>query len=531
MSTYSSATAGTLVQLAVAALQDLTQSWLALPPGWSAQWVFPGRSVAGAPAGQGFYASGTIAQAPATVLALGVPWGALCSNLYSQNAYFEGVISPMYGSKLRSWIWEKRPASGAFYVTGIGVGGVLAQLAAVDLRLGNTGPQQQSAPRAGPACYVFSTPLAGDRKFADFYQNSVADSYAVSLQSGTITVDCFPTIPSSDYGDSNLSDSFYTAVGSARPTSTPLPMPDDPWVERTGNLYLSALGGTPAPPPTQPGSIATVQPGFDQTLAYVLARLSSAVYSQFQHPNLPLDLPQPYTWVSSLASTYPLQPATYNPRVPAAPALVCSIFSSPTAVVISFRGMVTWAEIIAVQGNCSQVLADFLPGANGRSPSISQGAYNVYADAAAGTTLRAALVQALNGNLLAGKQLYLTGHDFGGVLATIAAYDLVLQHRQSGAIPAPIALYTFGSQPAGDYVFAADFNGAFPASYQVMRPGDCVAGVNPSSAYQQVNFPVSLLGVPPNDDAAAHSITSYIQLLNPSGFTPPAAIRTDRLSG
>lgn len=537
MGAYSPVTAAILLQLAQAAQQDLSQiSSLVLPPGWSPTWAYTGKSVAGAPAGQGFYATGTIAGAAVSVLALAVPWTAQFNNLYSPglnpdgklpnavvpftaNTYMEVSIVSMYGSGLRSWIWKNLPQGQTLYVTGMGVGGVVAQIAAVDLIPSNTGPDKQPGPTSAPVSYVFSTPLAGDRGFAAYFQKNAASSYTVTVGTNTLTIDYFPTIPNSAYGDSTLSNGFYTLLGNAQQVSALLPSIDDPWVERGGNFYLSALGGTPTPPPTQPASIPFAPTGFSQPLAFVFAQLCATAYSQFQHQKLPMNLPQPYGWNSNLTSVYSLQPAVNNPRVPPSPAVICSIFTSPTTVVVAFRGMVTWAEIVAVQGNTYQTIADFLPVVNNnRQSSISQGAYNVYTGAAGAVTFRQQLVQTLL-SIAGGKDLYLTGHDFGGVLATIACYDLVAQRKQNPSIPLPAGLYTFGSQAAGDNVFAVAFNAAYSPSYQIMRSGDFIARVNPSFSYQAVQSAVSLRGVPPNDDPTAHSITSYIQLLNPSGFS------------
>jgi hypothetical protein len=499
---FSSAQALLLAQLASLAAQDLDA--VQLPSGWVMLGTFtvPGGI---APGAQGFYAKGPMpgVSGRAAVLALGVPWGGFV------NAYVSGapVLGPLPSAvtsaaarvdvvqtttynALRASVWSGLAQVGALplFVTGMGLAGVQAQLAAADLRPGQTGPSGEEPPSAVPTCYVFSSPPSGDPGFAQFIANTVPAAFNVSLGSAALPVDLFPTAPGAAGG--------YNPAGTAQPLAAPLSSMDDPWVERSPAWYQRALGGTPQPPPQQPGSVPEPPAGFSQALAHSLAALCGVAYQRSQHPGSLLPSTSPFSVVGDV---------TANGVV------FCTLFSSPDMVVAAFRGTVTWQEFAGLQCNSLGVPLDYL---NSEFAMVHGGVAAVaQAPVTPGgaTPFRQQLVSQLQA-LSAGKQLLLAGHDFGGALANLTAMDLSV----NAAAQAPAAVYTFGAMPVGNVNFAQMFNQAFPStSYQVMRPGDFAGSVNVMHQYQAVGTPVQLTGTPPDDDPTQHALTGYAALLNP----------------
>lgn len=499
-----------LAQLAEAAAQDL----VLLPDGWDLlEYVkSDGSQEQPVPVARGFYARGKLELDGPTVavLALAVPWLQVLRNLYSQtlklvpppagvadgvaDALFDSRLTPMYAQVRASiWRWVHFTSGLSLYVTGTGAGAPLAQLAAVDLRPGNKGPASEKPPNETPVCYAFSCPLAANSGFATFYSSKVASSYTVNLATTTLDIDFFPTAPTGAEG--------FAALGVAKPISSKIPVPDDPWVERSVNQYVSALGGVPDPPPQFPASIPSPPAGFSQGLAFAFSKLTAVAYGRRQHPDLPIELN--------------INPYVFKQDIKVKGKALCSLFTGPDSVVAAFPGTITWRDMLLYQGNTWQAQATFFSTA---TVFISKGVVDFYtaqvSDDPKSPQFRSELAAALEG-MLAGKNLnlYLTGHDLGGVLAIVAAADLLSNKNLTTT-----QIYTFGSQPPGDYSFATFYNGSYGANtFAVVRPADFAPKANPLNSYAAVGKAVQLRGVPPNDDATQHSITSYMQLLNPSG--------------
>ncbi|HEY0323882.1 MAG TPA: hypothetical protein VGC66_23235 [Pyrinomonadaceae bacterium] len=523
---FSQSYASLFVQLAELAQQDLSQ--IILPAGWSQVVnVTSDRSVRPPiPNAQGFYARGILdGSASSAVLVLGVTWSEFL-NTYNvgggaqdaetgvlQTLAPTGVIGSdftpqlpvlvayqfggLYG-QIRASIWNglKQVQSMPLYVVGIGMGGMLAQLAVLDLRPGNKGPANQPAPTAAPVCYVFSAPPVGNSSFAQYYRQKVAQSYTVWAGTSDLPVDLFPTAPPE-----------YQSSGQLQSLSALLPSSyDDPWVERSGDFYLTTLGGTPMPPPTSPGSIVNPPAGFDRFLAFSLAKLCAVAYQRKQHPNAQTGLDiSPFVPQADITST----------DITSKTVTFCSLFTSPDSVVVAFPGAVTWQELVLQMANNNLDYPDFL-GQN--FAYVLQGALQVYKASSTGKAGEQTFRQAVIAKVqqLAGtpaKKVYVTGHSLGGVLASICAADLKVNY----AALAPAKLYTFGCLPVGNYEFAQFFNPLFAGnSFHIARTGDFAPNLWPILGFEPLNQQVTLQGTPPSDDFTQHPISGYARLLNPS---------------
>jgi hypothetical protein len=502
------------VQLAEIAQQDLSRPRIVLPQGWSLlQKVVSDKSVLPpVPNAQGFYAQGKPdgVSTSVMVLALGIPWLQFLNN-FSGDLGLQTDMPPArvvgsgtppmfivqgFGSmynQIRASIWSNLnlAAEMPLYIVGKGLGGPMAQLAAIDLRSGNTGPAGQNAPSTTPTCYVFSSVPFGDINFATFYGQKVPQSYTVQAGNSGLMVDFFPTVP----------DGFAIA-GQQKNYQATVPSPyDDPWVERSGDFYLTLMNGTPQPPPLSPVDIPSPPTGFTRALAYTLAQLCAVAYQRRQHPDMT---------ISANIAPYQLQG-----DITAQGTNVCSLFSSPDSVVAAFSAPTTWEELATISANSLPITTGFID----NSAYISQGLLNAYtagitSDSKAAsfrTTLFAQLKTLLSGTPV--KKLYLTGHDFGGAMANLAALDL----RSNQPSLTLTKVYTFGSLPTGDVGFADLFGQKVGSdSYQLARPGDFAPKMQPTN-FDPLDQQVSIKGTPSNDVNTNHPITGYINLLNPSG--------------
>jgi len=509
MGTFSQAQAAVLVQLAAAAAYESNPG--SLPAGFLMLQSFtsPGSIY---PTVQGFYAQGTLpgVSGNVAVLALGVPWAGFANNWINgaptlssppswlnapSGANVDDVVMLTYGNA-RTLVWNNLSfASGMpLYVTGMGIGGPVAQMAAADLRPGQTGPgTSQNAPTTAPVCYTFSTAAEGDAAYATFLASSNPSSFNVGLGSTILPVDLFPTAPGTAQG--------YTSGGTATPLAAPLATWDDPWLERGVAAYLTALGGTYSPPPPQPASISGAPAGFTQAQAYAMARLCTVVYQRAQHPGGLVSSVDPWTVLGNVTAN----------GVP-----FCTLFVGPDAVVAAFRGTVTWQEWAAFQGNANAVDATYL---NSRTAMVQGGIEQIATSpvtTGSQTTFRqslAAQVQAVIGS----RPLLLAGHDLGGALANLTASDLAINWPTLK----PAAVYTFGAMPTGNYDYAQLFNGQFPGtSYQLLRPGDFAGNVNVGNQYEPLGTAVQLNGTPANDDPTQHPLAGYVGLLDPWAGNP-----------
>ncbi|KZE55735.1 lipase [Brevibacillus parabrevis] len=76
------------------------------------------------------------------------------------------------------------------------------------------------------------------------------------------------------------------------------------------------------------------------------------------------------------------------------------------------------------------------------------------------------LIQKVN-KLSSSKRLFITGHNYGGALATLAGLDFALNTK----FPHPY-VYTYGSPRIGDHAFAQRFNQAVSDSFRIVNIHD-----------------------------------------------------------
>jgi len=381
------------------------------------------------------------------------------------------------------------------YVCGMGLGGPLAQIAALDLRPGvsRRGPKGQYPLKVQPPCFAFSTPNVSNSALVAFYNQQVKDTdgniAANTYWAGKpgLTVDFFPTAPN----DSNAG-----ILGNPVSISNiKLPPVDVPWLERGNTFYIEQLGGIPQTGPNIPGNILNPPADFKQTLAYTFALLAAEAYHQAQHPNT----------VGPGAPGYNLQAlVNYNGQP------FAFIFESVGTVIAVIRGAITWQEEQQITANSSGVNGKIVP-----DSSLHAGVSTLYGDTG-NSTFRADLNAAIK-KVLAGsnKQLFLAGHSLGGAIANLAAVDYATT-ANSGLQVAGV--YTFGGICFGDVKFQGAFNAAIGSkAYQIVRIYDTVATAMmlPDGNYLMLNSPMVLTGLLPKEENTYHSLNGYLQLLNP----------------
>lgn len=501
----------TLVLLAAAAMSSSPDD-PELPDGWSLLCTLApdGSQSPPVPRTAGFYAIGQLSAGGPTVavLALGVSWAAFLEGYVSEGigqatvppyidsdakAACEARVTPMY-AQMRFAIWNNLTRIGSYplYVTGMAAGGPLAQLAAIDLRPGNAGPDKLKPPAVAPVCAVFSTPIIGNPVLAGLFKTSLPTAMSVAAGSDANAIDLFPSQPADGTA---VGDDIYARLGSAQSLAGQRPQPyDDPWVERSPGYYQTLLGGSPEPPPTAPGRIVSPPAGFSQDMAYSLAVLCAAAYQFGQR--------------SSSVLPFPTAPFVFKGTLSADGAVQAALFASDDAVAVAFRGPVSWRETVSYTTNSYRVVADFLQDDNA---GVQQGALLLY------NAMRDDLAAKLAPLVSAQKPVYLAGHDLGGVLAVLAAADLAVNHPEL-----PVAgVYTFGAPPAGSLTFALSVYNGLTAqggtlgsvTYHLRRPADFMPKAWKQAGYEQTDTSVRLDGVPPDDDATAHPLTGYIALL------------------
>ncbi len=489
------------------------------PNGWSTLAYIKGdASPYDSPQVQGFLANGySDPQNPRSemiaVLALGMNWtqffqyyqyGTAPTSLSSDiTGVTDGslIIDNLYNSaylSARNSIWDSIQQSLGdltLYICGMGLGGPLAQIAALDLRPGTSprGPKGQFPPKVQAPCFTFSTPNVANSNLVAFYNQQVMDAdgdiAANTYWAGKagLTVDFFPTAPN----DSNAG-----ILGN--PVSIPnvkLPAIDVPWLERGNTFYIEQLGGTPQTGPKIRGNMVHPPAGFNQALAYTFSLLVAEAYHQAQHPNT----------VGPGAPGYTLQALVNYKGQPFA-----FIFESVGTVVAVIRGAITWQEEQQISANSN--------GANGTivdGSTIHLGVSTLYGDTG-DSTFRADLSAAIKKVIgSSNKQLYLTGHSLGGAIANFAAIDYTLTASFGLQVT---GVYTFGGICFGDSIFQDAFNTALGSkAYQIVRLYDTIATAmqEPIGNYTMLNNEVVLTGLLPKEDNSYHSLDGYLQLLDP----------------
>ena len=507
-----------LAQLAAQAnLSTLQKSGPSLPNGWSNLSTFKSSSTLPPPIPptQGFLSMGPVGDTNIVVLALGMTWVSYLQNKFDAlitqlplpsqiakdapaGAMMDSTFINAY-LQIQTAVWNSLQYlnNQPLYICGISLGGPLAQIAALDLRPGNKGPGNVSAPPGPTPSYVFSTGNTANKAFAGYYNRTLQNAYTVQAGSAATVVDMFPTSPAND---------DFTTIGMLQMAAAKIPAVDVPWLERGDTFYLQALGGIPFSGPTIPASIPNPPAGFSQVLAYTLAGLTAASYHLAQHPE---------------SMTPDISPYTLDKIITSGDVPYAYIYTSTENVVVSFRGSITWGEFSLQDANANFSTPLFGEG------QVQTGAYNVYTTPVTiddelqenedeGDDDIPLFSEALKAELklvTPGKKLFLTGHGLGGTLANIAAMDLT-----NGDDKLTVnAVYTFGGVYPGNSDFTAEFNDLLGSkSYQINRPSDKIGAAGMFRGFTPVGTAVTLNGQMAIEESTRHSLDGYLKLLNPN---------------
>ncbi|WP_409419733.1 lipase family protein [Marinomonas sp. RS-M-Aa-14] len=503
-SVFDSAIAVDLLPLAQLAMTSSDLTNVFLPPGWNKLAIvncapqpfqYPGV--------KGFLASGRVGNDTSTsaVLALGIDWSSWMQ--YYMNGSIQGtpvsswtgapsgsLISFTYNAMynaVRASLWDslKFLSGKKLRVTGVSLSGPLAQMAALDLRSGNKGPTQQSAP-GNVESYAFSTGAIANSVFAAYLKNEVPNSYAIIAGTEDNKIDFFPL---------NNNSELNSELGELIELSSSLPEFDVPWIERSADFYLKAMNGAPNPPPSQSGAVEQV-PGFSRQLAFQFANLCAVSYQRFQHPN---------------AQTMNISPYSVGKSITANGINFATIYTSVDSLAVAFRGACTWQEFADYVSN-SQTKTITISGTN---VSVHTGTANLFygpSDTGDSTTFKEKLLSEIQAALGDRTNLYFTGHDIGGAVANLAALDFESSNSLSIT-----SVYTFGATPTGGPDLKNLMANTFSqACFQVNRSIDPFAKLsNVLIGYASLDTQVSVTGIPVNDCYPYHSIKSYSNLLDP----------------
>lgn len=513
--------AAILEELAGIASFDTLDERTSMPDNWSMDAVFPApeNRPGPYPEVQGFVAHGTLDgdEQVLTVLALGVNWsnfqlnytiGKMSADTQVKlkevtdlgGTHFpddgkidHSTIKSYLGKRDRIWESLKKITGKDFYITGMGLGAPIAQLAALDLRPGNIGPGKQDAPSPQAPGYYFSAGNVVNTAFSAYYNSIIPNQFTYSVNVPGLTIDYFPTAPSCTH---------FTPLGAATPVKAKIPAYDEPWWERGNVFYQLALGGSPDELPEEPGNISNPPPGYSQTLAYTLSTLCAAAYQKAQHPDSVLQGIGNYSLVSVINSGG--SPFAF-------------IFSNNVdAVVLAFRGSITWEEFTSFVASSKNKPVPFIDEGDA---TMRLGLYNLYyaqTDPATPDSpiFADAVKAAVKSAIKSGYKLYITGHCLGGALANFAAADYAI--TPNTGIP-PTALYTYGATMFADRECADAINATLAQiSYQILRPADKIANAVRLLGFSALKNQLLLTGQMMYEEATYHSLTGYINLLNPS---------------
>lgn len=517
--------AGTTVRPELMPNPDLPTTWKSLKTE-SVPTVFVGKI-------QLLLAEGDVGDDTVSCLSVGVPWseflgkytsgfnpdemaklpeevtGEIPDNL---NAMIMSVYVAAY-SLVRSSVWEilsflsnsEDSKNTPIYITGMGLGGPLAQIIALDLRPNHTGPGEY-IPKwtTQPPCYAFSTGNFANLDFQTYYQGVLKDN-AFNYRAGTPTlkVDQFPDAPFNN----NTSSETSTIVPLGTVTHAPIPVPDlyTPWEVRDSNFYLKAFDGTPPAFPATPTVIPAAPTGFSQPLSYTLATYMADTYAHAQQP----------------------QNAAPPPMVKSfdcgANKVMAAIFEASNLVVLAFRGSITFEEFLAMDANSTTAVTPY-------SETVTSGVatflYRITKIENVGTesnpkikeyTFAEELAQEIKDNYC-DKDLYIIGHGFGGAMANAMAADIFFNSTSVIAATSNLkGIYTYGACYFAGTGLATQYNGKLAdKSYQLRRPGDTVATALKSQRYfNPVDTLIDLIGSLDFQENTNHAMSSYAELLNP----------------
>lgn len=497
---------------------DLFPNGPDLPSGWSNVNLFKNSNIPQdslvVMQSQGFLAKGRAPQSDGStiqvaVLALGITWPkylqyqfdgefpqmAIPKNIAGNSVPADAKMMSVYVNgyvDLRTNLWVNALSNDVkdlpLYICGMSLGAPLAQLAALDLRPGNFGPNNESAPKTAVSCYTFSNGNTANTAMANYFSRTALESNVVWAGSNLLKVDQFPLQPD---------NTDFTRLGNLDAIATPIPESgDEPWWERGNPFYVKALGGTPAPNAPVKTNIPNPPPGFDQVMAYTLSTLTLAAYKLAQHPGS--DFP---TGIYTKVATVDANGSTF-----------AYVFSSSSAIVVAIRGCITWEEFNKYTANSNFTHPSFDPAP---AAHVQSGAYEIYTAPTTknGSTTFANDLRTKVSAILGNKQLFITGHSLGGAIANIAAADYVMGSPKLNVT----AVYTIGSIMTADPDFATGFNKALAGkTFQIRRISDKITSATYMLGYEFLDSQVTLNGELALEELTRHSLYSYAQLLNPS---------------
>jgi hypothetical protein len=404
------------------------------------------------------------------------------------------LLANSFYSNARSAIWSTLPmlqnvpgfgGQVPLICVGMGPSAAIAQLAALDLRPGQTGPlgATQVSPASDIGCYAFSAAPLGDSSFSTVATKAVSGLFSINAP-GT---DLWPSGFGLPSGILPLGkpQTLTLAVGTTL---------DTPWYDRTPAVYSQGFGGA-IPAQTGTGTLIAPPPGFDRRLAASFAQLTVATYGICQHPGALVSVPAPYTIVTSVS----LEGQSWT-NLPWA-----VLYRNPAnnALVIIFRGPATLAETGFVNG----------PGYATRPTWMTDGRINGgvmnFTD-----LLLPALSAALAGQSTTGG-VYYVGHDYGGATAATLAYQA--QITSPAELPKAAAVYGFGTQPFADYTLANSlYSASGLSSFQMQRPADVLTQRLGSGATYGVPTAIQVTGgdTTSANSTSYHAASLYAQLLS-----------------
>ncbi|MEN2399373.1 hypothetical protein GKZ90_0006265 [Flavobacterium sp. MC2016-06] len=513
-----------MVQLASqAVLPTLVTSGPQLPTGWVRLTTFSSRALGTVVPVQGFLSVGPFNEDGdlSVALSLGITWNgfsqnnllgfpvpgidlrALPSRVIGKNAR-PSDIRPMVLSvfadayiNAQNVIWESLTfikdeySDLPFYITGMGLGAPIAQICSLDFKSGNVGPNKQDPPAQLAEGYTFSTPAFTNIEFQAFYNSLITNKnmpaqYAISAATPSIRADFFP-----------LNDGYFALGAIQYISNLVLPKYDVPWWNRSDVYYLKQLGGEPINNLAIPVSFSNLPNGFSQNMAFVLSLLTAATYQLAQHPESLIKLNiAPYTPYKTIGDGTSF----------------ATIFQSLDSVVVAFRGTISFKEYYTY--NCQSIFANvsFIEDPGAVVHAGTEAIYNLPINNST-TTLSAALIAELK-TIAPGKKLYITGHDIGGAVASLAAMDYAMSKYGFDVT----ALYTFGSTLFSNIIFRNYFNDEVGAySYQLLRLNDRLSNAIERLGYFSLANQITVNGRLEIEESTFHSLAGYINLLNPSG--------------
>ncbi|MFB6456391.1 hypothetical protein ACE38W_14055 [Chitinophaga sp. Hz27] len=456
---------------------------------------------------QGYLVKMTVGTVEVDVVTLGVTWlnyflyqydglwtmGNLPSDI-ANNASTDAKILALYAKAyqyIRKPLWKAVSQRTApvrpLIICGHGLGAPLAQIAALDLRVGHQGPNDdggkpQFAPTTVTPCYTFSNAGYASTAFKNYFDDTLKklNIEVIARRAGTAgnNVDQWPDSPA------NL-----VVPGQVVGFDTPLiNAADDPWWERATTYYTTALGGQPLPNDPEPIKLPD-NPDFSRDFAFAATQMCMMAYHKGQHPDSGYKDPSlSYNFEKSLTS----DGGTW-----------AYIFTNNTnnSVVVVFRGTINYTEFNTYAA-CSVSVTP--PWYTQNSPKVHMGAYTIYANMK--DTLKTTLQSYSN------RDLYFTGHSFGGAIANIAASDYAISSIRNVK-----AVYTFGSIMGGDYTFAQKFDQVLGSkSFQVKRPKDRIPTGFYEIGYEPFNTGIVMQGEVVAEEPDYHCLLNYKKLLDTS---------------